>query len=136
MNTEELHKKYPIGSRWLLPVRVIAHSFPEPDDFDPRPVTFSPIYEPTPHLFPKVYNLDDLQPFKGSRFYVCSSTLPLSNGKTSVTWTVHNSPGSVIASFVAIPGEGLTPATAREYAQALAYKLNQEDKPLPRHAGN
>lgn len=125
MNTETAHKKYPVGSTWLMPCRVVAHSFPEPDDYDPRPVVFSPLGDTVAHIFPKVYFLDDLKPLEEKRFPISSTYEQLSNGKTRVSWFVHNETGGVLASFVATPGGALTPARARSEAVRLAETLKQ-----------
>ena len=126
MNTETAHKKFTVGSTWLMPCRVVAHAFPEPDDYDPRPVVFAPFGDNVAHIFPKAYSLDDLKPLEEKRFPISSTSEQLSNGKTRVSWFVHNENGGVLASFVAIPGGGLTPARARAEAVRLAETLKQQ----------
>ena len=125
MNIENAHKKYPVGSKWLMPCRVVAHAFPEPDDYDPRPVVFAPLGDTVAHIFPKAYSLDDMKSLEEKRFPISSTSEKLSNGKTRVSWFVHNETGGVLASFVAIPGGGLTPARARSEAVRLAETLKQ-----------
>lgn len=125
MNTETAHKKFPVGSTWLMPCRVVAHAFPEPDDYDPRPVVFAPVGASLTHIFPKTYSLSDMKPLEKKRFPISSTSEQLSNGKTRVTWFVHNETGGVLASFVAIPEGGLTPARARSEAVRLAETLKQ-----------
>lgn len=128
MNTETAHKNFPVGSTWLMPCRVIAHAFPEPDDYDPRPVVFAPFGDNVAHIFPKAYFLDDLKPLEEKRFPISSTSEQLSNGKTRVSWFVHNENGGVLASFVATPGGGLTPARARAEAVRLSETLKQQKK--------
>lgn len=125
MNTENAHKKFPVGSTWLMPCRVVAHAFPEPDDYDPRPVVFAPVGASQTHIFPKTYSLADMKPLEEKHFPISSTSEQLSNGQTRVSWFVHNVKGGVLASFVAIPGGGLTPARARSEAVRLAETLKQ-----------
>ena len=109
-----------------MPCRVVAHAFPEPDDYDPRPVVFAPLGDTVAHIFPKAYSLDDMKSLEEKRFPISSTSEKLSNGKTRVSWFVHNETGGVLASFVAIPGGGLTPARARSEAVRLSETLKQQ----------
>lgn len=66
-----------------------------------------------------VYPAEKAQPF-----FISSHTENLTNGGTVVHWSVLKSPSTVMATFTAIPKSGLTPALARDSAQALADRLN------------
>lgn len=61
MDIIQYHSKYPIGSRWLLPVTVIAHIEPPHDDYDPRPIKLA--YKPDAgDLYPRCRDLPELIP--------------------------------------------------------------------------
>lgn len=61
MDIVQYHTKYPIGSRWLLPVTVEAHIEPPHDDYDPRPIKLA--YKPDAGaLYPRCRDLPELIP--------------------------------------------------------------------------
>ncbi len=61
MDITQYYTKYPIGSRWLLPVTVEAHIEPPHDDYDPRPIKLA--YKPgTGNLYPRCRDLPELIP--------------------------------------------------------------------------
>ena len=61
MDPEQYHAKFPIGSRWLLPVTVEAHLTPAHDDYDPRPIKLA--YKPDAgRLYPRCRDLPELIP--------------------------------------------------------------------------
>lgn len=61
MDTEQYHAKYPIGSRWLLPVTVTAHIEPPHDDYDPRPIKLA-YKQDAGGLYPRCRDLPELIP--------------------------------------------------------------------------
>ena len=61
METEQYYAKYPIGSRWLIPVTVIAHIEPPHDDYDPRPIKLA-YKQDAGALYPRCRDLPELIP--------------------------------------------------------------------------
>lgn len=61
MDIVQYHTKYPIGSRWLLPVTVEAHFEPPHDDYDPRPIKLA-YKTDAGALYPRCRDLPELIP--------------------------------------------------------------------------
>lgn len=114
MNSPEHYQaKHPVGTWWLLPVQVTAHTPIEPDDFTPRPLRLSTKNE---HISLPPRDLDTLLPFATEKYSVDDDGCSV--------YVTATATGRLIAEFHAVPDM----ATAWNRAMQLFKNLQTETR--------